>query len=475
MYSFRFKSGTAREVAYLSKLSPTDSAAFNFTLDESQALKDLYAKKLETSAGTTAEISAALGELHEYDQEYDAARKEYHKTILIIDGKVEQLLMSKTDNTEDKAFNGHILILQQLERDSSESQQLTISFVADWATFRLRLMLKIAMTFEHTRNYERAQAYYHEAHMMSRRFLQLIFDERPSIHSTRQSRSRFIGQRKIENTLFMAKSFNILYQAAFAKAWLAEKQGTGVDTSLTILKTELFYFETLFQQFKLSEDIKNYVSKIKHGQFAHASLGLIKAEFYNKTGDLCFFKGGNLPDHNRLGSSELYKNGYLYKASYYYATSLHYLRHFNLYRQEASKVKYSTQASLEATFSPEQLPDYPLVENASALADVSEVILARVNIKALIESLVKGQRQAITRDKKEETVYLKNTDSKTTISKSFFSFMVTTSIYFDKWLKYKGGTINDEESYHHFAEVERDNEYTKMTFSYSLWELEKKW
>lgn len=491
MYTFRFKSAPSREITYLSKRSPTDSAAFNFTLDESQTLKELYARKLENPSSATPDISSALGELYEYDQEYDAARKEYHKTIVMIDNKLGRSLLHNPENGDKKDLMGYISILTELENAGGQDKKMMTSFIIDWVMFRLRLMLKIAMTFEHTRNYERAQAYYHETHILSRRFLRLIAKEKSGIDKdgidiedigNKCSEPSETATIDVKNTYFMAKHFNMLYQAVFAKAWLAEKLGAGVDTSLTILKTELFYFEHLFPQFSLDQQISNYLSNLREGDFTHASFGLIKSEFYNKAGDLCFFKGANLPEKRYKESdsspneafkheNELSKHGYLYKASYYYATSLHYLRHFNLYRHEASKIKYSSGEGngTEPTFSAEQLPNYPLIESASTLADISEVLLARLDIKSLLRGLIDKSRKSS--DLEPQDLVLNESYS---IEKLFYNYMVTGGIYFDKWLKYNdfGEGVRN---YHDMADQERKNKNKRddvdhqVDFVFSLW------
>lgn len=452
MYAFRFKSSTTREIAYLSKISPHESAAFNFTLDESKALKALYRKKLASPDGATAELSVSLGELYEYDQEYDDARNEYQKAIVLIDEKMAYLFLFNSQMADDprhKYTNGHtnnqycngcydyISILEYIAEDQQDNEMAT-SLATDWIVSRLRLMLKIGMTFEHTRNHERAMAYYHEANMLSRRFLNLAFNTNNAIsqHNHNGTITSIYGHQPqttlgTSNTNLYAKSFNILYQAGFAKAWLAEKQGMGTDVSLTIIQSELTYFENLLSDCKLKENVTEYVGNVIKQGLSNASFCLIKSELYNKAGNLCFFKGANIPEPHKANQTDINKNGYLYQATQYYATCLHYLRFYNLYRVEYSKQVLSPENDKRATCSPEQLPLYPLLESASTLAHFAESLLARVDMKDLLKHLEIKPPQSEPK-------------------KVLFDFMITARVCFNKWLMYKDKS-EAEDNYWFFA------------------------
>lgn len=97
LYQFKFNKRTSQEIKYLSKISEVESAAFNFTLDESLMVKRHYNKKIRElnkhfsnqnidlsshefihSSGFVNEV---LGDLHYYDQEFDDAIIYYSNTI----------------------------------------------------------------------------------------------------------------------------------------------------------------------------------------------------------------------------------------------------------------------------------------------------------------------------------------------------------------------------------------------------------
>ena len=332
MYSFRFKSSVSAEVAYLSKLSREDSAAFNFTLAESQAVIELYQSLVADPATASPERFDALGELHEYDQAFESARKAYDSTIKMID---QQMASSMTEPSGEPKFElhaGYVDILDRLGRKDYGIDLPKGAFIVDWAIHRIRLMLKIGLTYEFVRDYERALAHYHDAHVLSRQFLCLLLEPRNNSNAIWSAFVRSTnGDNERDRTSHInAKQFNILFQSAYAIAWLVEKQGDGVETSLGKAREEIAFHERLLHHFCLSDHIDDLVKKAGEGNIIHARFGQIKAELYNKAGDLCFFKGCSFALDDLADATEMNTTGYLYRASSYYTTSLHYLRHYHL-------------------------------------------------------------------------------------------------------------------------------------------------
>lgn len=98
MFQYRFYSKVIHEIRFLSKISEQGSAAFNFTLDESQQIKHYYRDKLhrqlkqheepvQFSHGeapfvhSIAFLRNLLGDLHYYDKEYDDAIIHYSDAV----------------------------------------------------------------------------------------------------------------------------------------------------------------------------------------------------------------------------------------------------------------------------------------------------------------------------------------------------------------------------------------------------------
>lgn len=97
LFQYKFQKDIAEEIMYLSKTSETESAAYNFTLDESILIKRHYNRKLselETdsiSSSIRSEhshssgfINSILGDLHYFDREFDDALIHYFNSIQAI-------------------------------------------------------------------------------------------------------------------------------------------------------------------------------------------------------------------------------------------------------------------------------------------------------------------------------------------------------------------------------------------------------
>lgn len=96
LFQYRFRRRNQLEIAFLTKISDSDSAAFTFSLDESQAIKRHYHAKLQEaiklSAGIPPAISngyinavsmyhAILGDLYFADQQYQDAEAHYSQAV----------------------------------------------------------------------------------------------------------------------------------------------------------------------------------------------------------------------------------------------------------------------------------------------------------------------------------------------------------------------------------------------------------
>ena len=108
IYSFKFYRKISDDISLLSKINEKESAAFNFTLDESLSIKRHYKRELKhlesiyTPYFTSNKnpefirsisfIHMIIGDLHFYDEEYDNAIIEYMEAIqLFVDHKFEKL------------------------------------------------------------------------------------------------------------------------------------------------------------------------------------------------------------------------------------------------------------------------------------------------------------------------------------------------------------------------------------------------
>lgn len=98
LYQFRFHNKLHSELRYVSTISDLESAAFNFSLDESRLVKRHYKKKLaslenqyknteqnlETHINSIGYLHMIIGDLYYFDKEYDEAILHYMDAIQVL-------------------------------------------------------------------------------------------------------------------------------------------------------------------------------------------------------------------------------------------------------------------------------------------------------------------------------------------------------------------------------------------------------
>jgi hypothetical protein len=402
MYVFRFRSEMSKEISYISRFSPTEMAAFNFTLDESTPLKELYLNKLKDGKSGEPALISSLGELYEYDEEYDSARKEYNRALFAID---KQLIDQTGGNcTSDEAVNEQS---QSIIFNILQGKDLnTCRLFGSWAVFRLRLMLQIGMTYEQSKNLERAQMQYSDADNFAKRIVQSL------VGQTKESLFSGLGFTPSEqqpdelnnNALHVLKHFNLLYQPLFAKAWVAEKLEGSVDTSIDIVEKEIEYLRHLLPFSYVQLDISS-------SKTSNSYLYLVMSEVHNKTGDLCFFKGlsVNYSSDNEVPSTKDIYMGYLFQAHYHYAMSLHEIRDYIAYRINNAKFKFGVPYETQY-FGVQAFPVFVCTTLASNLCDMGEATVARVNSVNLLFCAASSNQEPVQGD--YEAAYLKKSKFK---------------------------------------------------------------
>lgn len=384
MYDFRFRSDMAREIEYVSRQSAEEMAAFNFTLDESQTLKAAYetniARLKEGNGIEIQDLVAGLGELHEFDQEYETARLYYRRAISLLDKELEEMM-------------GGSILAESTSRieiiGATPGGQEQARLYMTWGVARLRLMLQIGMTFEHSRNLERAEMEYQNARTLADGLLLALLDDDGRLRASEMG-IRYAGDKlalKGEERLHALKHLNILFQPIFAEAWSAEKLAGGVDTSTTLAEHELWKLRNLLPFVRDSDlRLSDTGADARGSNFA-----LIATELHNKTGDLYFFKGRQLPvlrEPLALKGAIQSKGfeGYLLSAHYHYAVGLHELRRFIAHRKKSSVSKLNHWIEPWETISSEGWPDFVLRAVGGALNDLAEALLARVSLLTLLSA-----------------------------------------------------------------------------------------
>ncbi|MES1242767.1 MAG: ATP-binding protein [Acidobacteriota bacterium] len=401
MYDFRFRSDLLKEVEYISRQSSAEMAAFNFTLDESQALKSSYSTNIayikERTGREPLDMVAGLGELHEFDQEYEDARVYYWRSIALLDERIEQiageLAFSDNKGPADDADKSAVFASFV---GSERGKRLNRHFLT-WGISRLRLMLQIGMTFELTRNFERAGIEYRNANTLATA-LRGAFLQDPLAF---QRSDGLTG----DGTMHPLKHLNILFQPAFAEAWIAEKLTGAVDTGIGLVEKELW---TLRSQLPFVRALRPVLAEspvdVKGSNFS-----LIIAELHGKAGDLYFFKGRQKV--TLVGFREMTQGktvgheGYLPRAHYHYVVALHEMRRLISYRVRSSPYKLNiwfrdgspTWESIQTG----NWPDFIFRSTGGALNDLAEATLGRVSLYGLFRSFPGSYRPITTGDVKE--------------------------------------------------------------------------
>lgn len=304
MYKFRFRGDIAREIEYVSRHSNVEMAAFNFTLDESQSLKAVYHDAIKNSARPDIDMSAALGELYEFDQEYDTARYYYREAIELADNEFFRLV-GNVPRRRDEAWSAKRNRKKPSELKSnpitegneaisvppylsiflgSQLGEDIVNSAIAWGLTRLRLMLQIGMTFEMTRNFERASGEYAQARYLS---FALINAMLRSDNENGKSPNSFFSSLPDMQRKHILRDLNLVYQSTFAMAWISEKMEGAVDSSLTLMERDLTRFRLNLPFWKDSLlSVDQYATDSAHGNFA-----IIAANLYAKAGDMYFIKG----------------------------------------------------------------------------------------------------------------------------------------------------------------------------------------
>ncbi len=395
MYAFRFRSDISCEIEYLSRRSEEDLAAFNFTLDESQSLKRLYLWAARSDAGN-AEIQSGLGELFEFDEEYETARHYYRQAIVQLDEKLDRF---------DPGISAVVVagparpklhsVFGEMLGGTAEGKDIATAIMS-WGLSRLRLMLQIGMTYELSRNTERAETEYRDAYALSERLFDAYLDGLKALPTGPTANERLAQRLNAQNALI---NQNLIYQAPFAIAWLAEKLMGNIDDSLSIVEG---YIDRLRVGLPFVNEPK--LRDFKDGERGvHSNFALVMAELHRKAGDLYFFKGKQFIIARRINKyTQLVINdvtqppahpsqeerphapGFLLRADYHYAIGLHELQRHSQSRRLGSKRWNTGPKAQLPTIHFDKLPGLMNLAIGMALSGFADSILSRASLFGLL-------------------------------------------------------------------------------------------
>lgn len=244
LYDFKFNRRIVEEISLLSKISEHESAAFNFTLDESLAIKRHFNYKLQVLLKTYGSypnrerkkfvnsisfVRMILGDLHFYDGELDAAIIEYMEAVQSLRGLA----------TKDLRLD--ILVLM------------------------VRNFLKLGLAFERKKSFDSAFVTYGR--------ISAIIAELGERNLPLDSADPSYGQTIFEGS-------RLIFQPTFARLQLAEKATLGGISQNDI------------------DGVVRDLDRIVHPGWERER-HLLASEFQNKLADILYFKNGPIPQGER--------------------------------------------------------------------------------------------------------------------------------------------------------------------------------
>lgn len=337
MYSYRFYSEFSSEIQYLSSQSEEEMAAFNFTLDESQTLRANLISHLDAKNinATNTDVLSMLGELHECYQEYEQARDYYNRCI----NKWDELLrVIAGDKLYDDDGNQHSTLFTIYTNTVQGKEGLTV--LLQWGPQKLRMLLKIAMSYELVKNYDEALLRYRQCI----KFSEVMLKTFSSMHS---------GSYK-----HLIDHLGILFEPLFAYSWLLEKHTSYIHSSE--------YLESSINSFYRIIKGRNQLS-----------LQFIKSQCDKKIGAFYFFKGKSISKNNNETTT------FLNKAKYEYLRCANHLATYSSHEYVNNENQESVNILNEIDCYVELILDNPFscdtnLAISECLSNISDCLLAEI-------------------------------------------------------------------------------------------------
>lgn len=316
LHTYRFNKRISYEISYLSKISEEASATFNFTLDESQALKQYYhdlLHRMETRykyifaednraqyIHSISSIHMTIGDLYFYDEEFNDAIIEYQDAIEFL----RRIDYKKNKGDERYSIN-HILLLLRNMLKLGLAYEKRKAF--DTAYFTFAELTSLLVNY---RNIEIEELGLEEWRRLDTNEKVLIKTSKPkyleNFYNEIEPKSYIVNSNnelEITNSIFIPikdKEFHtrltdrftplkedilnkissfegirLIYQPLLAKLQIMEKSHLGGITS-----TDVFRMEKEFDFLQKTLNKKEML--------------LTTCDFCNKAGDILYYKNGFL-------------------------------------------------------------------------------------------------------------------------------------------------------------------------------------
>ncbi|WP_426994285.1 hypothetical protein [Methylomonas sp. CM2] len=382
MYSYRFRSYFSNELEYLSRHSEEEMAAFNFTLDEAQALRDHLERQLGDGDDLDkVDFLGMLGELHEFYQEYEKARQYYRRCIIARQNSFKNLLGEKIGNNSDE-----MTVLRAIYTATNAGSDALLA-IQHWCPSTLRLFLKIIMTYEREHNDTEALIRCERCMTFAESILKSFLSLKPEQLSPQNWNPVKINKGELAEHAYKLEYLGLLFEPMFAHAWLLEKNPYTSSNSYEVLNKNI---SKLLQLLSNDSDF---------------SLLFVQAQWFKKMGALCFYKG--LARTKSLDNTE--KPRFIQDANKHYrfsAICLSYYFSFHVRNAPNTEDFLSIEAALYSKLFP---ADHCLCI-AECLGDLSESILAGIEPKKLFVTSKTAKKQRFQTYENELVELIKYTD-----------------------------------------------------------------
>lgn len=340
LYQFKFRKQISEEISLASKVSEEISAIFNFTLDESQAVKrhyiDIQKKYIQSykkdddylSPHTAAGLHHILGDLYMADEEYNQAIFEYQIAL-------KDLEEIKTDNADShhaaltlayirnmlklgaafekrktytSAYNTYNEIIDRLIqfREFDETQfelNHAIKYTENWPYYDTLL-------YKDTTNENNK---YNKDKLIQRIIPQQLSDESDLKNLTYKTKGNHMisdlshhmtpSKHTVIQRLAMLEDTQLVYQALLAKLFINEKIELG-----GITRSNLDVIEGEYKYIHLTTNEKEKF--------------LISTDFFRRLGDIMFYKNGLIGFNYTLSQSDGELHETFVDSLYYWAFNI---------------------------------------------------------------------------------------------------------------------------------------------------------
>ncbi len=344
LHDYRFQSKIRNELTFLTKISPRDTAAFNFTLDESIEIKRFFYKRLRNlknqyyNSGLDVSLKTdyinsiaffhmSIGDLHFYDQEYTDAIINYFEAIQTINGLKDGLdlylfvLLVRNNLKLGLSFEKEGMVQNALMKYNMLSHQIVENRNIPIEEFGLEHIIVKKKKIEDMWDRLKEISGMDDIEKIKKNYWPNV-----SFENSENPEIKLIG-RKVgeETTIYDINGKNI---AQNLENFSLNNFSESFHLKITTIENIRLIYQPIIARLHLQEKgSPNGVSKrdidraMKEFQFltrpiATNEANIIVSEFHNKIGDLLYYRNRTVITSEKI-TSEIVKNT-PYNATYFY-------------------------------------------------------------------------------------------------------------------------------------------------------------